>query len=116
MNRPLSRPWFLIAFVCYLTLFILKKSGIYMVGLSDYGADLLALPVALGIALWVIRKSKPDRQDYRLPWTLILAAVVIFAVLFEGLFPMWSDRFTADPLDVVAYGLGASLFAWKLND
>lgn len=115
MNRPLTSPWFLIAGVAYLILLILKKTGVYFVGLSDYGADLLAMPVALSIALWVIRRSSSEQKTYRLSWTLIASGVVIFSVLFEGLFPLLSERFTADPIDVVAYALGAAFFAWKLN-
>jgi len=115
MNRPLTNPWFLIVGVAYLILLVLKKTGVYIAVLSDYGADLLALPVALSITLWVIRRSKAERKDFRYPWTYILVAVLVFAVLFEWIFPSMTDRFTADWIDIIAYGLGGVFFAWKLN-
>ena len=115
MKNPLRNPWFLIFLFAYLVLFILKKSGVYIWLVSDYAADLLAVPVVLSIALWAIRISRPDRRDYHLKLWMIVFTVVLYAFLFEWAFPRMTDRFTADPWDALAYAIGGGFFAWRMN-
>ncbi len=116
MKNPLFNPWFLVFLGIYLCLFILKKSDIHLGLLSDHGADLLAMPVVLNIGLWSIRVSASDRKDYRLKIWMILFTVVLYSVLFELVFPAYSDRATGDPLDALAYALGGGFFAWRMNE
>ncbi len=115
MKNPLYNPWFLSFLPIYLLLFVLKKSDIHLGLVSDYGADLLAMPIILSIGLWVIRVSRAERRGYQLSPALIIFTVVLYSVLFEVVFPSLSDRATADPLDAVAYVLGAGFFAWRMN-
>ena len=116
MRNPLLNVWFLAFVKVYTVLFVLKKLEVYIWGVSDYAADLMAIPVVLSIALWAIRRSKKDRQDYQLKIWMIVFTVVLYAVLFEWLFPNMTDRFTGDPLDALAYAIGGAFFAWKMND
>ena len=115
MKNPLFNPWFLAFFLIYLVLFILKKSDVHLGLVSDHGADLLAMPIVLSIGLWAIRISRPERREYRLHPGLIIFTVVLYAVLFEWIFPAVSDRSTADPIDAVAYAVGGAFFAWQMN-
>ncbi len=115
MKNPLYNPWFLFFLTAYMWLFILKKSSIHLGPISSYGADLLAMPIILSIGLWVVRISKEERKKVQLSPALIISTVVLYSVLFEVVFPAVSDRATADPLDVVAYALGAGFFIRKMN-
>jgi hypothetical protein len=96
----------------YAVLLACKKSGIYIPYLSDFGADLLAIPFILTIALWAVRITDPRRKNHLFSPGYIAVAVLLIALLFEGLFPILSNRFTADPLDVLCYALGGLAFAW----
>jgi hypothetical protein len=114
-THPLKHPLFLVSCGAYLLLFILKKSGIYLPFLSDYLADFLTMPVVLSIALFGIRRSRPDRRGYRFSWTFVALAVAMYAFLFEYLFPRLTERFTADSWDVLAYALGGIVFFLWMN-
>ena len=116
MKNPLVNVWFLAFLKVYFILFVLKKLGVYLGPVSDYGADLLALPVVLSIALWAIRISRPERRSYRLPIWMVVFTVALYGFLFEWWFPQVTDRFTGDWLDVVAYAIGGAFFAWKMNE
>lgn len=115
MKNPLTNPWFLSFLGIYLVLFIFKKSEVHLGLISNYGADLLAMPIVLSIGLWAVRISKPERREYVLSPFLIVFTIVLYSVLFEWVFPSISDRATADPLDAMAYVLGGAFFAWKMN-
>lgn len=112
MTNPLRHPFFLCASGLYVILFVLKKSSVHLPFVSDYLADFLALPVVLSIALWGIRISKTDRRQWTYHWLHIAFLVLLFAFLFEFLYPRMTDRFTSDPWDVLAYALGGLVF-WR---
>ena len=66
---------------------------------------LLAVPVLVGVpaaaAGTMLRRTVP------LPASWIWAFALCLAALFEGWVPTFDSRFTADPLDGIAYFLGA---------
>lgn len=77
--------------------------------LNSYLADLLCMPILLSLSLLSLRYLK------RLPHFLFKPVHVLFALLyvslvFEWLLPSYSSSYTADPLDLLMYGLGAGLF------
>lgn len=114
--RPLLHPLFLLSASLYLLLFVLKKLEYRVPGLSEYGADVLAMPVVLTLSLVGIRASKASRRNWRFTWLHILFGILYFAFLFEWLFPRIDDRTTADPWDVLAYAVGGLLFGLLMND
>ncbi|MCB0635111.1 MAG: hypothetical protein KDC54_00755 [Lewinella sp.] len=79
--------------------------------LDGYLDDLLALPLILGLWQWERRWLWGTA---RLQGAEIVSATLLLTTLFEIGFPYWSDSFTADGWDVVAYFIGAWLF-WKVN-
>ena len=85
--------------------------------LTDYFGDLLLIPCALPLLLWLQRIARLRTHDLRptpseIGWTLAL-----WAVLFEVAFPHFSGWGVSDPLDVLAYAMGAWLAncAWALH-
>ncbi len=69
--------------------------------------DLLLIPAALPWVLWIqyllgwrVSKAYPSPDE-------IAGHLFVWSVIAEGIIPMMSHRFTADPMDVMAYCLGA---------
>lgn len=90
----------------YLLVFISRRMGMQLPELiNSYLSDLLCLPMMLTASLLIIRKVK------RLPWFRfdirhVLAAWAYLSLVFEYWLPGRSAIYTADPLDVLAYGIG----------
>ncbi len=83
--------------------------------LTAHLADALALPVILTLALAVQRRWIQRNASFVLPDSWILAAWAYISVWFEVVLPLFSADSVADPLDVLAYGLGALYFRLLLN-
>ncbi len=73
--------------------------------------DLLLMPCAIPVLLWLERRSGLRRHDNPPSGGEILAVLVLWSVLFEVLAPHLFPHATADWRDVIAYAAGAS-FAW----
>lgn len=115
MKIPIFNPVFMISVACYIALLVCKKAEIYLGLISDYGADFLAMPVVLGIALTVIRLMRKEWREYRFLIGHVLAGVILYFILFEFVYPRLTPRFTADLLDGIAYLLGGVLFYFTIN-
>jgi hypothetical protein len=73
------------------------------------------MPVVLTLALAVQRLVRQQPQ-FVLPTSWMFGAWLSFSLWFEWLAPYWQPaRYTADWLDVIAYGLGTLFFARWLN-
>lgn len=112
--RIFLHPLFLFASLTYFVLKLTRHSRFRVPIVHDYLADLLCMPVVLALALAAMRfvEGNPRRK---LSLVEMVAAVVLFSGLFEGLFPLISDRFTSDPVDIILYAAGAALFAAFMN-
>jgi hypothetical protein len=76
---------------------------------SDFN-DLWLMPCALPLLLWLQRRAGLRQHDGMPTGGEILGALALWSVLFEWVGPLCL-RVTGDPLDIVAYGVGA-LVAW----
>ncbi|GAA4048904.1 hypothetical protein GCM10022409_39320 [Hymenobacter glaciei] len=81
--------------------------------LTSYLSDVLCLPIILSLAL-AAHQLVYDRRAM-LPGTWVLAAWGIVVLWFEGVLPLWSATAVADPVDVLAYAVGALIFQQWLN-
>lgn len=74
---------------------------------QSYFNDLWMIPCMLPPTLWIYRRLGLRADD--LPPTLgeIVSHLLLWSVLSEGIGPHFISRSTADPWDVLAYGLGA---------
>ncbi|HLS29519.1 MAG TPA: hypothetical protein VK021_01540 [Flavobacteriaceae bacterium] len=74
-----------------------------------YLNDFLVIPIVGLICLYVVWWLKKDRT-IRLDIFSIATLVVIYSLYFEVYLPKYSERYTADILDVVCYASGGVVF------
>ncbi len=84
--------------------------------LHNYFNDLLLIPAALPLALWIQRKLHLRRDDTPPRWTEIALHLVAWAIAAEGIAPLLFPHTTSDLRDILAYTTGALLagLAWQL--
>lgn len=92
----------------YLILFLFKKTGIYLPIVSDYLADLIALPFTLITSDTFMRRILKKKWEISL--IPMLVAVVYFSLVFEVWMPKVSSNYTADIIDVFCYLTGGIIF------
>lgn len=86
--------------------------------LDNWLDPFLSMPILLGLILverrWFLnRTSKGDFKSYKFSHLEIAIAVLFFAFVFEYIFPKYSEGFTFDWWDFLAYGLGGLFFYVK---
>ncbi len=117
MNRT-ARPREALIYVALIGLFganrVLEAVGRSPGAVRSWLDDLLVLPLALGAAL-ALHRMGGRPAHWTLPGAQSALAAILFTVAFEVVLPVVSDRFVADPLDGVAYAVGALLFHLVLN-
>jgi hypothetical protein len=86
------------------------KPHIASVFLHGYFNDVLLIPCALPMMLWIQRQFGLRKTDAAPDAPEILFHLVIWSILFEWIGPHIM-RVTGDPLDAVAYTAGA-IVAW----
>ena len=82
---------------------------------TSYLADVLALPLTLSAALWLLRHMYFRQPDFTLPGSWVVATWAGWSLWFEGVLPRLQPQATADVGDVLAYALGGWLFWRWLN-
>ena len=82
---------------------------------DNYLDCLLCMPFLLGGLLYERQFLFGRGKKYRLANTEIILAVVVFSIIFEGLFPMYSKGFTRDIWDVGCYAIGGWMFYQFIN-
>ncbi|WP_299706216.1 magnesium citrate secondary transporter [uncultured Pontibacter sp.] len=112
--RTLRHPVFLVSVVLFLVNQALEQTGVFFPLLFSYLDDLLAMPIVLTIIL-AAERIYFRKDDFVLPLAWISGAVAAFSVFFELILPPFSQKHTADWLDVVAYAVGAVLFHFTVN-
>lgn len=112
----IKNPLFLISCLLFWVNQLLEKQfEIFIPWVHAYLDDLLVKPVVLGITLQVFRWIHPQKDQFIFTKVQILVGWLYFSFLFEFLLPKWSDLYTADPWDILAYGIGAILFYQFIN-
>lgn len=102
----------IVGWIVYLGIFIAKKMETTLpFFVQCYLADLLAIPLVLGLTNYLLKKytSKPD---FRLSPAKVLVACIYFSILFEWILPSFSSVYTADIFDVLCYFLGGGIYLW----
>ena len=119
--QELRHPLFLVGTVLYLIVAVQKHGGpLFREWLLPdvvrfHLADLLALPLELTLMLYLMRRWYFRRPSFVLPTGWIVSTWLVFAVWFEGILPLFDNRATADPLDVLAYAVGGFIFLRWMN-
>lgn len=112
--RPLNHPFFLLSVLTYAFVKASAWQGNHWPFIHTQLADLLCMPIVLGIALFLMRKIKA-KPAFVLNATQIIFTVAFYSLLFELLFPLISERQKGDFWDVIAYAIGAVAFHFILN-
>ena len=97
---------FLLAAAAYALNRWLLKSLVPSPFLHGYFNDLLLIPAALPLALWVQRMVGLRERDQAPTWAEMILHVGVWSVICEAIGPHWLHRGTADVLDIVAYAVG----------
>ncbi|MDQ4139229.1 MAG: magnesium citrate secondary transporter [Bacteroidota bacterium] len=112
----LRNPIFIIAAVTFWVTYTLEYFKIFTLPfVHHYLDDLLAMPVVLTLAVAVQRQWVYRNAQYSLSKAQIIFAVFYVSVLFEGILPIFSAKYTRDAWDVLAYILGAWVFYRFIN-
>lgn len=111
----LRHPLFWISCATYFLLKLTRMGDWRLPFLHDYVADLVCMPVVMGLGLAFLRLVVVRDGRYCLPLRMVVITVVFYSLLFEVWFPRISTAFTADWWDVVAYSVGAVVFQVVLN-
>jgi hypothetical protein len=78
--------------------------GVFLTG---YFNDLLLIPAALPLVLWLQRRLGVRAGDAPPRWREIALHLAVWSVTAEGIMPQFTARATGDWHDVVAYTAGA---------
>lgn len=82
--------------------------------ISSYLADILCMPIVLSLALIFVRRVK-RLPNFFFNWKHVLFAWIYFSLAFEWFLPSISNRYTADPIDMICYALGSLAFLLLQN-
>ncbi len=93
----------------------LSRAGIHVPYAHAYLADLLCLPVVLTLVLAFRRYVVFRHPAHCLSAGQITFAIIYCSLFFEVWMPRFSERYTGDWRDVLAYALGGLAFAHWLN-
>ncbi len=113
--RYLGDELFLTATTCYAINRWLVKPLVASPFLRGQFNDLLLIPAALPVVLWVQRKTGLRTEDGVPSWCEIGLHLLVWSAICEFIGPVWLHRGTSDPWDVAAYGAGgvAAGIWWK---
>lgn len=80
--------------------------------LRGYISDVLFIPAALPLMLWVYKWLGLRVDDASPRWGEILLHLIVWSVAAEVVAPGIFSRAIGDPWDVVAYAVGAGVAGW----
>ena len=83
--------------------------------LHAYFEDLIAIPVILGIALFMTQWLLKKWRSYTISLRDLILLTVVFSLYFEVILPRFNAHFSSDLVDVGCYALGTIFFARFLN-
>ena len=85
--------------------------------MRNYFSDVLLIPAALPLVLWLQRRLGLRPADAKPQWSEIGLHLVVWSVAAELIAPHFFSRAAGDPWDVAAYAVGAfvSGLIWRLE-
>ena len=113
--KTVLNPWFLAGCATWLIVTALRKTGHPLPYLNDYLTDAFAIPVIANLGLWFQRVVIYKSNYYVLSIWHVIFIVVYVSVVFEGLLPWLSAKYTADWIDVALYVAGGLFFYRVMN-
>ncbi|QNL49811.1 hypothetical protein H8S90_24410 [Olivibacter sp. SDN3] len=113
--RTLLNPLFLIGCLFWPTVHVLRGAEKLPVFINSYLTDVFAIPVIGTLVLTFMRVFVTCDKYYVFPVTYVFFMVAYTGLIFEGILPLFSERYTADLFDILAYIMGGCLFHLFIN-
>lgn len=114
--KILYSPVFIFCCVLFVVHQIAQQMFRISIPLVDNHLDnLLAPPILLTLLVAERRIIFKRGADYALDKTEVIMATLFLVVISEWLFPVLSDDFTSDWMDVLFYVMGSVLFYYTIN-
>lgn len=112
----LKSPVFIISCVLFaLHQLVQKGLDISLPLIDNYLDNLLAMPIILTFLLVERRILFRRGKGYRLSGLDVVLATVYIIIISEIIFPLLSDEFVTDWVDVIFYALGSLIFWFTIN-
>jgi hypothetical protein len=111
----LRDPLFLAAATSYVLNRCWLKTVVRSPFLQGHLNDLLLIPAALPVILWVQRVVGLREHDLVPSWAEMVLHLAVWSVICEFIGPHWLHHGTADAWDVVAYAAGGSVACFWWN-
>ncbi len=112
----LRSPVFIICLVLFIIHQVFQKvCGLHYPLINNYLDNLLAMPVILTFLLAERIVLFKKVKTYRLPTTDIIIASLYIILITEIIFPLLSNKYSSDWIDVIFYSLGSLLFYFTVN-
>jgi hypothetical protein len=91
------------------------KPRVHWSFLHDHFNDVLLIPAALPLVLWVQRRRGLRTHDQPPTWAEVALHWAVWSAVCEFFGPRFLHKGTADPWDVACYGLGgiAACLWWR---
>jgi len=77
--------------------------------------DPLLLPILFLPIILIERRWLLDDNSHRFSAVFLLVYLILFAIISELIFPLFSEKFTADWIDVILMGVGVAIFHMVFN-
>lgn len=114
--KLLRRPVFLICCTIFIIHQIMQKVLDITYSYADsYLDSLLAMPIILSLLVVERQYLFKKGEGYLLTLQEVIIATLFVAFVAEVIFPVLSEKFTGDWLDLLFYGLGSVLFYLTIN-
>lgn len=112
----LLTPWFLFLVTIFVIHQVLQKIfAVHILIIDSYLDPLLFMPILLQLVLWEKRVIYKKEATYRLDHLTMFSILFVVAIVCEYIFPLLTNSFTSDWLDVFCYTIGTIIFAVFLN-
>ena len=105
----LRDPLFLVAVAGYGVNRWLLKPVLALPFLHNQFNDVLLIPAALPVMLWIQRLTGLRKDDLAPSWREMILHLIVWSLICEFVGPYWLHRGTADAWDVVVYAAGGVL-------
>ena len=117
MKKLLGSPVFVMSCVLFIIHQVVQGiADIKMPFINSYLDNLLAMPIILTLLL-MERKYLYKWKDYnRLTMLETITATLFISLVSEVIFPLFSDKYSGDWIDLIFYMLGAFIFYLTVNN
>ncbi len=111
----LSHPLLLASILLYFGVYLLRYFNVNWPIINGYLTDFICVGLITYLCNYISNRFIFKTPNYIYPSWFTLFLVVYLSVVFEGILPLYSDQYTADPFDVVAYALGGVFYTTWIN-